>query len=275
MTRVAIFTPTMRPGIDVSHASIKRQKCDADILWIVADQLFGERVQVFKNFTEQDKNNGLYEYRHFYTPKKENNVRTLAQAYNSAIYMARQWEADLFISMQDYIYIPEDGIQKFIVMDEEIKGEGYAKSLYTGITSISNDPSSSEVHDIGGMYTIFNQPFYDRPNEIEWMDVRYRSDHLHPYNVSSAIEFETNWACFTKEAIFDENLFFDEIYDEAVAYENQDYAFRAMQQGYNLFLAFENQAISLPHKRYFSEEWNREKPLTDINRQRTEERWVA
>ncbi len=272
--KCAIFTPTARPGIDVTHASIMRQETEAELMWIVSDRLFPERAKVFKNFAEQDKQAGKYDYKHFYVEKKKNDARTISKSYNQAMYTARKWGADMFLSLQDYIYIPKDAVQNFIEMDRDITNEGF-KGIYTGITSISSDPLNSRIHDLGGMYTIFDEPYFDRPEEIEWCDVRYVHNHTHPYHYCSPVEFETNWACIPKDALYDNDLFFDEAFDEGVAYENQDYAYRAQQQGYNIFLAYNNQAISLPHKRYFKEEWAREKPLTEVNRQRTEDRWVA
>lgn len=272
--KVAIFTPTARPGFDVTHASVKRQETDAEIMWIVGDLLFDQRANVFKNLAEQDRQQGLYNYKHFPTPKVDNNARSVSKAYNAAMYTARKWGANMFLSLQDYIYIPEDAVQKFIVMDQEIKEENL-KGIYTGITSISRDPLDREINDLNGMYTIFKEPYYDRPSEIEWCDVRYVHNHTHSYHRASAIEFETNWACFPEDVLYSKDLFFDEIYDDGVAYENQDYAFRAIQQGFEVFVAYNNQAISLPHKRYFSEEWAKEEPLTEVNRKITEDRWVT
>lgn len=272
--RVVLFTPTKRPGIDVSHFSVLRQETEAELLWIVDDLLLDKRFEVFRNFAEQDRVNGAYRYIHYSTARKKNNVTTLAESYFKAMKLSREWNADMFISMQDYIYVPKDGVQKFIDMDRDIRNEGFEKSIYTGVTSISADPTNSKIHDLNGMYTIFDEPFNEKPTDIEWCDVRYNSGHQYPYNMSSPIEFETNWACFPRAALYDSNLYFDETYDDGYAYENQDYAYRAQKNGYDLLIAYENQVISLPHKRYFPDEWDQDRPLTEVNRKRTEGRWT-
>jgi hypothetical protein len=270
MTKVAIFTPTQRPGIDVTAFSIARQKTDAEILWIVCDELFAERAQLFQQVVKPIVG---CETHHFYLPKEEGNVRNLARAYNEAIEKSRSWGADLFVSLQDYIYVPEDGLDRFVTMARKVDQENQFKAIYTGICSITGDPLDSEVHDLGGLFSIFNEPYDKRPEEIEWMDVRFRVDPSADYHYCPEIEYETNWAAIPKTALYDEKLYFDVSYDEGVAYENQDYAYRAKANGYQLLLDMNNQVLSLPHKRYFAEEWANEQPLTDVNRERTESKW--
>jgi hypothetical protein len=270
MTKVAIFTPTQRPGIDVTAFSIARQEADAEILWIVCDELFAERAQLFQQVVKPIVN---CETHHFYLPKADGNQRNLAQAYNIAIEKARSWDADLFVSLQDYIYVPPDGLQKFIDMYQKVDVGNKFPAIYTGICSITEDPADEKVHDLNGLFTIFDEPYNKRPQVIEWMDVRYRVNEKADFHYCIEIEYETNWAALPKSALYDERLYFDVSYDEGVAYENQDYAYRAVSNGYQLLLDMKNQVLSLPHKRFFSEEWAHEQPLTDVNRQRTEDTW--
>ncbi len=269
--RTAIFTPTARPGIDITAFSVARQEADTEILWIVCDQLFAERAQLFQQVVKPIVG---CETQHFYLPKEEGEVRNVSSAYNEAIRRARDWDADLFVSLQDYIYVPPDGLQKFVDMYKKVDVGNQFPAIYTGICSITEDPDDEEVHDLGGLFSIFNEPFDKRPETIEWIDVRYRTNEKADYHYCIEIEYETNWSAIPRTALYDEKLFYDESYNEGVAYENQDYAYRAVANGYNLLLDMQNQVLSLPHKRYFSEEWATEKPLTDVNRLRTEERWT-
>lgn len=277
MTKVAIFTPTQRPGIDVTHHSILRQKFteDVELLWVVSDELYHHRSHVFANFAAQDKKNKVYDYKYFLLQKKHGYKRNLAASYNKAIRYARDWDADLFISLQDYIYVPEDGIQKFINMWKDVENDESIDAIYTGICSISDDPYDEEVHDTGGMYTIFKESYNKRPGKLEWVDCRFRSDSEYRYQAVNPIEWETNWACIPRKALHDEHLEFDEEYDKAVAFENQDYAFQAKKAGYQVLIDFNNDTISLPHKRYFADEWAEEKPLTEVNRVYSESKWAS
>lgn len=269
--KILVFTPTNKPGIDVTHASILRQKFDGELTWIVADTLFEDRCHVFVNFAQQNKD--VYTYKHFYPQPRPFKKRTLVSSYNLALNYARENDIDLFISLQDYIWVPDDGISKFIEMYNECEIKNNLLGIYSGITSITSDPDDSEVHDTGGMYSIFNQPFYDRPQDLDWMDVRYRHNYEYRWNFIPEIEWETNWACIPRTALYDENLNFDEEYDKGLAYENADFAKQALALGYQPIIDYENQVLSLPHKRYFSDEWENDKPLREENRKRFEAKW--
>ena len=272
--RVAIFTPTQRPGIDVTHFSVQRQIADAEILWIICDELFEQRKRVLFNLFSQDKLAGNFDFRYFHLLKKDGNVRNLAAAYNRGLDFAREWDADLFISLQDYIWVPYDGVAKFIEMYKTIEVINNVNGIYTGICSISNDPDDGHIHDRQGLYTIFKEPYMDRPKRIDWMDVRYRPEYTSAYGNCPSIEWETNWACIPRNALHNKDLFFDEEFDKAVAFENQDYALKAKSLGYDTFVDVNNQTISLPHKRYFSEEWAYEEPLTKENQARVNAKWA-
>jgi hypothetical protein len=265
--RVAIFTPTCRPGIDVSLYSILRQDTDADLFWIIGDQLYPERCHLIQNHLPQYSEK--FDYSHFYTPIDAGNPRNLAKTYNIAIDYAREYGADIFISMQDYIYVPPQGVERF-VQDSLRYNE---KVLFSGLCSISADPDPNEVWDNEGMASIFREWYDKRPESIAWVDPRSNKETPSGIAPISPIEWETNWACIGKHALYDETLYFDERYDSGVAYENQDYAYRARQRGYDLLLDSHNHAISLPHKEYFRDEWQREKPLTEINRELSESLW--
>lgn len=275
--RVSIFTPTQRPGIDVTVESIRRQSCKAKLQWILSDELFPER------WTDQECQTALYELdsrrnldtAFFKLNKKEGYKRNLAAGYNKAMEIARSWGADIFISLQDYIWVPEDGVSNFIKMYEELEVKERFKAIYTGITSITSDPPVSEITNPNGMYTIFSRPFTAQPQNIAWMDIRYRHDiaQAYTYHVCPEIEYETNWACVPRTALYDERLSYDEDFDQAVAYENQDFAYRAKSLGYHVLIDMNNQVLSLPHKQYFAEEWAEEQPLTQKNRELCETKW--
>lgn len=272
--RVAIFTPTQRPGIDVTHCSILRQETEAKLLWLVADELYEERREVFEGFASRDHAAGVYEYDHFMVARADGSVRNLAAAYNKGIEKARSWGADLFISLQDYIWVPRDGVQKFVDMWRFIELENNDIGIYTGICSISEDPYDDQIGDINNMYSIFKNHYWQRPETLDWLDVRYRHDDGALYHRCPEIEWETNFACIPYHALYDERLKFDTEFDKAVAFENQDYAYCASKAGYLPYIDMRNRVISLPHKRYFADEWAREKQLTEVNCERVKDKWV-
>lgn len=270
--KIAVHTPTQRAGIDVTVNSILRQKFteDVELTWILTDEIRDKRTDLYKYFKGTN-----IEVRHKWIDKEYGNQRNLARGYNLAIADARNLECDLLVSLQDYIYVPENGIQKFIDQYNLIEVEDGINGIYTGICSISSDPDSSVVIDITNPYSIFGESYNERPQEIEWIDVRYNAERATAslYQSGPAIEWETNWACIPKTALYDERLSFDEEFDKAVAYENQDYAFLAKSLGYSMLIDYSNQVISLPHKKYFSSSWAFEEPLTNLNRKLVEKKW--
>lgn len=267
--KVSVFTPTQRPGIDVTHFSLMRQITEAKIQWIVSDELMDERLEdetCRLASTHLDVN-----YKWFNIKKREGFVRNLAASYNQAMEIARRWDADLFVSLQDYIWVPEDGIQKWVDMYRAVdNGDGY-NGIYTGLCSITSDPAPDKVKNPNGMFSIFEKHYSEQPQNIEWMDIRYKKD-FHYASVPQ-IEFETNWACIPRSSLYNDDLYFDEEFDKAVAYENQDYAYRARSLQIDTLIDMKNRVLSLPHKKYFAESWAFEQPLTDINRKICEEKW--
>lgn len=266
--KVFIYTPTQRPGIDVTHHSVLRQKTEAQIKWFVFDELLDVREQDVDCTNNLDDDIDKTFFNH---PVKEGAIKNMALGYNIGLEEARKWGADLFLSLQDYIWVPEDGVQKFVDAYRTIEVKDDYKAIFTGICSITSDPGDDKIKDINGLYTIFNEPYTDRPQNIEWMDVRYKADH-HFASIPQ-IEFETNWACIPRSSLYNEELIFDEEFDKASAYENQDYAYKARSLGIDCLVDMDNKVLSLPHKRYFADEWAIEEPLTHINRELCERKW--
>lgn len=268
MTRFCVFTPTRLPGIDVSLASIERQILDPgdEVLWVIADEI--DR--------EFHANNSQVITKRICVPWDVGNPRNLARAYNYGIREARDWGADIFVSMQDYIWAPENGLQLFAQVDRAMTNIGTSKTLLTGYCDISADPSPDLITNPGGWITIFDEPYEDQPQDIAWYDSR-RENKKGAEEICQipALEWETNWAAISKVALYDEELFYDEEFDAAVAYENQAFSYLAKQKGYIILLDQRNEAISLPHKRYFSQWEKEEAPLTHINRKLTEDRYAS
>lgn len=263
---VAIFTPTSRPGgLDVLEASLKRQT-NQDFWWFVVDDLYEKRIEVWDRlraeFNDKVTNIKL-------GPKTKH--RNLCEAYNMAAKLVLlDGSFNLFVSLQDYIWIPPDGIERFVNTHEERPND-----LITGVTHISDVPSPSTVSDKYGGYTIFSRPFTGKPESLNWEDVRV-SEIYTGYDQGALLSvepghFEANWAAIPVSK-FKEGIFWDEEYDQGVAYENCDFAQRATREtNCEILLDTGNVAISLPHKDYFDGE--REDILNHTNRWLYESKW--
>lgn len=271
MKHVLVFVPTRLKGFDVTYFSILRQKLNGvKLIMCVADEYVQDRAEELADKFERA---GI-EYVTFRMSKNPGYERNLAASYKQALQFAREMDVDGVVSLQDYIYVPEDGIQKFVDVSEALD----EKHLLTGICHISADPLPDKVVDPENNFTIFEHPYNGEPEEIHWEDVRKPNAERHLSNgehitVTHPVEWEANWAYIPKEALNDPELDYDEIFDRYVAYENQDYAYKAQELGYKIYLDTTNEVKSLPHKQYWAEVEKHEAPLTEYNRQIIMERY--
>ena len=259
MSKIYVFTPTCRyGGVDVNFNSLLRQT-EQDFCWIVLDDLFNERTTMWLDlFEEIDLIPGMPPAR------KKGDYRNLAAAYNAAVEIAVEDEdAELFVTMQDYMWLPEDGLEKFLDLHRSNPDR-----LLTGLCSISLDPTPDKVVDLEGHYTIFGAPYFDKPKVIDWADVREHSEGIRGGNHQ---EWEANWGAVPMD-LLRSGLRWDIEYDRGVAYENQDFAIRALLDfEVEVTIDQSNHAITLPHKKYFPEEEKRDGPQN--NKDWHEARW--
>ncbi len=265
MTKVAVFVPTHRVGgLDVLKASLDRQTVKPDVV-IVSDRWADNRRLYWLQLAEDHNIQLLHP-----DPIKPGNKRDLCREYNRAARLSVTLEADLFISLQDYIWIPGNGIERFVKTHEE-----NPNNLITGITHISKDPGlpKSLRGNESFWYTIFETPFVDKPKKIDWFDVR---SEMYATAVDDIVEaepghWEANWAAVPVDK-FRQGIFWDEEYDKGIAYENMDFAQQCVQKTQcRILIDRRNEAVSLPHKKYFQGE--EEEIIKYSNRWLYEGRW--
>jgi hypothetical protein len=175
----------------------------------------------------------------------------------------------MLVSLQDYIYLPKDALERFIDIDVD-----YGPNLFTGVTHISRDPFPNKIKNPEGSYTIFEEPYTDKPKRLSWEDVRVKEiyvvgDDILPVETG---HWEANWAAISTE-VLEAGVRWDLNYDKGIAYENMDFAQEAAKKGYSVILDKNNIAISLPHKDYFAGE--REEIEEFSNRNYYEEKWLS
>lgn len=243
---IAVFTPTLRCGIDVNREGLIRQD-RLDLLWIVGDDLYTQRdIPSTPELPAVHFDTGMNKRAH-------NTASSLASAYRVGMDIARDHGADLFVSMQDYLWIPDDGISRF-----EEMALAHPSSLLTGLSSLSSDPPVETVRDATDLYTIFYQPFDGtKPTDIRWPDCRLEIWEPNIQARCDAVWWESNWAAIPRNVLHDRRLNFDTAYDRGTAYENQDYAMRAQALGYDVWIDTANHSIGLPHELYFPEDAER------------------
>jgi len=211
----------------------------------MADELIDERNRIYEAYGFTD--NVVF----VDCEKQSGNVRALAQAYNNAADFAVDAGFDLMISLQDYIWIPDNGIEMFV----EDHGN-WPNCLITGLVSLSDAPLDNAITDPYGLFSIFAEPFTERPVGISWHDVR--ENDLYPgepmLRSCSAEHWEANWAAIPVE-LLKRGARWDLTYDEGIAYENIDFA-KTCEKEYETpcILDKRNLAIGIPHRTIWPKE---------------------
>jgi len=263
ITKVLIFVPTIHyGGLDILYSSLYRQRYDEWDL-CMADELLPKRWHIY------DKHDLLANTLFVECKKQEGNPRALAQAYNNAADLAIDMGYDLLISLQDYIWIPDNGIEMFVEVHRD-----HPDALITGLVSLSEAPGDEAVADAYGLFTIFKTPLYDKPEGISWHDVR--ATNLYPgddpaIRACTPEHWEANWAAIPV-SLLKKGARWDLEYDKGIAYENQDFA-KMCEREFSTpcILDKRNHAVGIPHREIWPEE---EKLLKRYNnRFLHEEKW--
>ena len=260
-TKVLVFVPTIHyGGLDMLFASLERQEYPYDLC--MADELVNERIDVYEEHGFIDKTVFVD------CAIQPGNVRALAQAYNNAAEYAVDMDYELMISLQDYIWIPNDGIKMFTEVHRTHKN-----CLITGLVSLSDAPSDQAIENPHGMYSIFKKPLITKPRGISWEDPRFTTLYKNAPNITACApeHWEANWAAIPVN-ILKEGIRWDLSFDEGVAYENMDFAKKCeLELGTPVVLDKRNHAVGIPHR----EIWTEEKELLDryTNRWAYEGKW--
>lgn len=271
----AVFIPSCRcGGIDVTEATLLRQTY-RDFMLITCDQL--ERNMWWELVADRNDVR-IVNMKPPPIISSKGEIRNLARAYNMAMEYAVDFNCELLVSLQDYLWIDADGLFRFAKL-YEANGDN---KLFTGLTSITKDPTVDKVFDIEGHYTIFEEPYKDKPQEIDWHDVRGTQLYKDWFDQGKFIlttndpnHFEANWAA-VPTALFKRGLKWDEEYDKGVAFENAKLALDAITvYDCDLVLDGKNHALSLPHKKYFPQEEIRDAAPNQINQERYKIEYMA
>ncbi len=241
----AIITPTKRyGGLGEQHYWLTKQNY-TDFTWFIADDLYDERADVVAELTVDSP----FEVVHFKPqPKPEGYWSNLAGIYNELLDRCHDLCADAIISLQDYILVPVDGVARMLIALQR------TESTVTGLTSYSDVPPPEDVYDYEGGWTIFRSVYKEWPETLYWKDVREPAYAPESISNTNCIEWELNWAGIPGD-IVRAGLRFDPDYGKYIAYENQDFAWRAfLEYDKQPYVDTGNHAISLPHQLYWPDE---------------------
>lgn len=248
---IVVFTPTAQyGGLDIAWSSLARQTVAKDITWMVADTMIDKRADLYLRMDEEPD---LREVVALDVPVREGYPNNLASAYVLAMEKARQMDADVFISYQDYIYLDDWQVEWFLH-----QAQTFPNDLGTGLCSITDNPGKEAVADPAGLYTIFAEPYVSRPAESYWWsDLTVRGlGRLDPPGIYPGDPYcwELNWAVIPRNLLHDDTLNFDPEFDRGIGKDHQVYAKECMERrGARVLIDTRNHVLGLPHKLYFPE----------------------
>ncbi|MCC7571449.1 glycosyltransferase family 2 protein [Candidatus Micrarchaeota archaeon] len=198
-----------------------------NIEWIVVDDYKENRATIMQEYCDKYGIDGRYIRG---TPKKHRKY-SLAQANNKAWQSA---EGELFVFLQDFIIMPVDGIERLVDIYRHNPDALIAPVDTLHKSRIKPDTSKEDWFagevDVIGDYVSKN---------IRCKNIGMRESN-NPY------DFEQNYAAVPMKIIRELNGWY-EFFDDALGYDNTEFAFRAMDLGYRLIVDDTNECTSLDH----------------------------
>lgn len=259
--KVAVFTPSRHPGIAVSYESVRRQNIPISH-WFLADQIergddWYDHMRTFMPGTNIDILHSEI------LPERNGNLEHVS---NWALKRAREEKIDLLVILQDFIWLPEDAVEKFVKASVH-----HPFDLLTGRVEASKGPQKTSFDEIRAesskYYSIFGDwtkntekppgPYeLDTRDQMGWWqpdpamfrgvpDIgmgKYVSQHA----------WEINWGAMPY-SIINAGIDFDEDYDYGTQWGNTDFAHQvaATIPGSQVWWDFYNVAYGMPHRDYF------------------------
>jgi hypothetical protein len=181
--KISVITPSIRPeGLKIVASALKKQSF-IDWEWIVcSSQKLEEKIR--------SNINNIVPFKFIGNPPLQKGMFwDLNYSYNKLI---EESKGELLISLQDWIYINPDGLEKFWISYQNNK-----KGIYTGV---------------GDQYEGTGK--YNKPNQIKvWIDPRRTTQYGTFYELDYFGDIEFNWCAIPKNTIlsvgcFDEGLDF-------------------------------------------------------------------
>jgi len=220
-------------GLDILKANLKRQTFQ-DFELVFVDGLYTERKDLvadyFKEFKVKHIDQNILPMEGF--------VSRLARADNLGF---KNCEGELIVSLQDYIYIPSNGLEKFWNLHKLYEG----KALITGVGHQYFYPSKEDITNDKGLITVFEKDYTKKPETAHWFDPRF--DQASKVRIGYPVEWEMNWACIPRKIIYEIGGM-DEVYDQkGFAWDNTNIATRCQMLGYFVILDQENECFGFDH----------------------------
>lgn len=207
MPKVSVITPTVRrDGLNVVREALKKQTF-RDFEWLTGspfEPLFEEATHIQDDFV-----GGYW---------------SLNRIYNALLKSAN---GEIIVSLQDNIYIPPDGLQKFV---DNLKTLG-KQALISGV---------------GDQYARVGK--YGKPELKIWNDPRKTTQYGTLYECTFP-DCEWNWCAFYKQALIDVGGFDEELDLTCRGVDAFAVDERLNDLGYKFYLDQTNESFTIRHDR--------------------------
>ena len=237
--RLSVLTPTARAGgIDISWHGLSHQTF-TDFEWVIVDEI--DRENDILEYCQDSRVKWLKS-----PPKKPGKFWNLDQSVNFA---AKQCKGELLVNLQDYIWLPPDALEKFVIAYDKISsffgsslalsGVGH-KYLLDGakLSSLSGKISVYDNLDLGNLrWKLFHE------------DPRMKGNGLH---VCNPVEWEANFSALPISLMYDLGGW-DEDFDAGWGYDNVNLAERIVAHNGLCWLDESNESFSISHEKIFGQ----------------------
>jgi len=226
--KVSIITPTIRQGFGNMMANNLSIQTYQNFEWIIVDDFPEDRSEHFAKLAKQYILDIKYVRGQ---PTKIKRRFALAAANNTGY---KTSTGDLLVILQDFILIPEDGIEQITETHKHYPNCLIAPVDVQAFAGMVEDTNSEDWYN-GNTYPV---------GKIDKQNVRIQNKGLrktiHP------MDFEQNY-CGIPRKIIDDLGGWYELMDEGLGFDNTEFAWRAMQAGYEILIDELNVAICLDH----------------------------
>ena len=235
---VSVVTVTNRPGsIDITWPALARQTF-ADFEWILCDELYEWRHEEVSAYVCDPR------LRHVPAPVVAGDLWNLNKSYNEAI---RYCQGELMVSLQDYIWIAADGLERFWALHQ-------ARGPRMFTSGVGNGYAPPPVHDPQGKISIFGPSFCpeayaDGPLLRTGVDGRF--DGTRDIEEVGPRSWELNWGSAPVEAMYEIGGFAEHHDREFVSCDNFTVAHAAQARGYEFLLDKTNECHLFDHRGVF------------------------
>lgn len=230
---ISVVTITARPGIFRFGRETLEAQTFKDFEWVVVDKLYDQRKDVVSEYMKDSPLN----FKHVPEPPKDKGYN-LAKADNAGI---KNSSGELLVWLQDFILIPQDGLEKYWGLYVQ-----HPDAMYSGVDGRFSLISAGDMH-INDPIDVLRGNGWSH-GRIDYVNQRTHRNEI--YQSYDPYEFELNWAAFARTVAEDIGGFNEE-FDHGFAYDNTEFAFRALQMNKELWIDATNYAEAINHWELF------------------------